>query len=310
MLSAATPPVTAGDVLTLPELHELRRISGVRGLGLVLHAWAAIAAAMLLFALWPSAVTLLIAIAVIGTRQLGLLVLMHDGAHWRLSPDAKLNNAAAEWLCAYPVWAELSEYRRRHHLHHRHTRGAEDPDLALATDVPRSRAAFWRRVARDLTGLTAARAIGALVWPDGAAARSDDPSTRWRRWRGPLACNAALFGVLAGVGQWHLYPLLWLLPLATWHQVVVRIRNLAEHGLVADADDPLRNTRTVGAGWLARIFVAPYRMNYHLEHHLFVFAPCWKLPRAHAILLAKGYGARMEAASSYLQVIRRATSSR
>jgi len=39
-----------------------------------------------------------------------------------------------------------------------------------------------------------------------------------------------------------------------------------------------------------------------------VFVPCWKLRRAHTILLAKGYGPRMELASSYLDVIRRATS--
>ena len=51
-------------------------------------------------------------------------------------------------------------------------------------------------------------------------------------------------------------------------------------------------------------------MNYHLEHHLLVFVPCWKLPRAHALLLARGYGARMELASGYLDIIRRASARR
>ena len=51
-------------------------------------------------------------------------------------------------------------------------------------------------------------------------------------------------------------------------------------------------------------------VNYHLEHHLMVFVPCWKLRQVHAILLAKGYGPRMEMASSYLDVIRHATSAR
>jgi fatty acid desaturase len=126
-----------------------------------------------------------------------------------------------------------------------------------------------------------------------------------RRLRGPIAANALLFGVLAALGQWHVYLLLWLLPLLTWNQLVSRLRDTAEHSMVEDRGDPLRNTRTVVAGPLARAFLAPYRMNYHLEHHLFVFVPCWKLPEAHALLLAKGYGPRMEAASSYVEVLRR-----
>ena len=60
---------------------------------------------------------------------------------------------------------------------------------------------------------------------------------------------------------------------------------------------------------LARTFVAPYWVNYHLEHHLLVFVPCWKLREAHALLVAKGYRPRMEVAPSYAAVIRRATSS-
>jgi fatty acid desaturase len=48
-------------------------------------------------------------------------------------------------------------------------------------------------------------------------------------------------------------------------------------------------------------------MNYHLEHHLLVFVPCWKLSRAHAHLVARGYGERMELAASYLEVARRVT---
>ena len=39
----------------------------------------------------------------------------------------------------------------------------------------------------------------------------------------------------------------------------------------------------------------------------FVFVPCWKLCEAHALLLAKVDGPRMEVAPSYLAVMRRVT---
>ena len=132
----------------------------------------------------------------------------------------------------------------------------------------------------------------------------------WRRLRGPLAANAVLLGVLAALGHWHVYLLLWLLPLATWYQLASRVRTRPSTRMVADADDPLRNTRTIPAGCSSARFLAPYWVNYHLEHHLFVFVPCWRLRRAHALLLAKGYGPRMEMAAGYLDVLRRASSTR
>ena len=96
--------------------------------------------------------------------------------------------------------------------------------------------------------------------------------------------------------------------LATWYQLVSRIRNIAEHAVVPDNDDPLRNTRTTRANWLERLFVAPYRVNYHLEHHLFLFVPCWRLPMAHRALLAAGWGGRMEIQPGYGAMLRLATS--
>jgi fatty acid desaturase len=304
MSASATSPVTAGDLLTLPELQHLRRLSALRGVGLVLHAWAVIAGAMILYAAWPSVLTLGLAVAVIGARQLGLLVLMHDAAHWRLFPHPRVNTWVGQWLCAHPVGSEMAAYRARHHLHHRHTRQPDDPDRALAPAAPRTRTSFWRDVFCDLAGVTAAsRLLHGRPWRTG-------PSCLWPRWRGPLATNALLFGVLAALGHWWLYLLLWLLPLATWYQLASRIRDIAEHGLVSDDGDPLRNTRTVAAGLLARIFLAPYWVNYHLEHHLMVFVPCWKLRQAHAVLLARGCAPRMEMAASYLEVIRQATAPR
>ena len=90
--------------------------------------------------------------------------------------------------------------------------------------------------------------------------------------------------------------------------VITRIRNIAEHAVVPDPDDPLRNTRTTRANFLERLLVAPYWVNFHLEHHLFMFVPCWRLPAAHRALLAAGLGERMEIQPGYRAVLRLATS--
>ena len=295
--------LTAGDVLTLAELGHLRRTSSVRGAWLVLHAWTVIVAAMALFVWWPNPITLGLAVMIVGSRQLGLAVLMHEGAHWLLLSRSRLNTAVARWLCAWPVWADLARYRRRHHLHHRYTQQADDPDLPDAARYPMPpRALAWAAL-QDLSTLSFWIEVGA--WPGWR-----EPRMLWPRLRGPLASNVLLLGALAAAGHWELYALLWLLPLATWYRLVTRLRAMAEHGLLSEHDDPLRNTRTTAAGPLARAFLAPYWVNHHLEHHLLVFVPCWKLRQAHALLLAKGYGPRMEAAPGYGAVLARATAAR
>ena len=95
-----------------------------------------------------------------------------------------------------------------------------------------------------------------------------------------VAVNALLWAGLALAGIWWAYPLLWLVPLLTWMMVITRIRNIAEHAVVPDSNDPLRNTRTTEANLLERTFIAPYFVNYHLEHHLLFYVPCYNLPQA------------------------------
>jgi fatty acid desaturase len=119
--------------------------------------------------------------------------------------------------------------------------------------------------------------------------------------------NAVMFVACAAAGVWWAYPLLWLVPLFTWQMVITRIRNIAEHAVVPDSSDPLRNTRTTHANFLERLFIAPYYVNYHLEHHLLFYIPCYNLPRVHEILARSPMAGRMETQPNYLAVLRLAT---
>ncbi len=283
------------DFLTPEQVKALGAKSNLMGVWLVLHAWGLIFGSMALFVWWPNPFTFLLAAMVIGTRQLGLAILMHDAAHGLLFADRRLNDWVGSWLLAYPVAASLTLYRPYHLTHHRHTQQAEDPDLGLSAPFPISRKSLWRKILRDLTGQTAFQ-------------RRREQFRRGLAVRGGLIANAVLFALLAVAGYWWLYPVLWLLPLATWYQLVTRIRNIAEHAVVPDNDDPLRNTRTTLANPVERLFIAPYWVNYHLEHHLFMFVPCWRLPAAHRLLVEGGQGSRMEIQRGYRAVLRLAAS--
>jgi fatty acid desaturase len=65
----------------------------------------------------------------------------------------------------------------------------------------------------------------------------------------------------------------------------------------------LRHARTTHANVLERALIAPYFVNYHCEHHMFMHVPCWNLPRVRRLLAGQGVVARMEGAPGYLSVL-------
>lgn len=291
------------------QLADVRTRNPWSGMGMIAHAWAVIIAALALAIIWPNPLTMLAAIVLIGSRQLGLAILMHEGAHGLIVPNQRANLLVSQWLTAFPIFAETRAYRRYHLQHHAHTQTDDDPDLVLSAPFPITKASYRRKFWRDLSGQTGFEQRKAQVWSalgDPKWPLSRRLSNLWSVLGGAIVGNAIIFAALALAGAWWAYPVLWLVPLLTWFQVVTRIRNIAEHAVIGDSTDPLRNTRTTLANRLERLLVAPYYVNYHLEHHLLFYVPAYNLPRVHEILMASPLGARAELAQGYTAVLRKA----
>jgi fatty acid desaturase len=300
--------VRATDLFSRDERATLRRASAWRSSWLIAHCWGTIFATWAVCAMWTNPLTLTLGIMIVGTRQLGLAIIGHDGAHHLLYRNKKLNDWVCEWLLNRPLFgASIVPYRRTHLEHHRLTQQPGDPDLPLSAPFPIARSSFRRKVIRDLTGQTAWKQRSSLV--RSAFGKSGDP---WRarlvkgaRRLGPnLVINLVFLAGFALAGVWYLYFLLWVVPAFTWEPLVTRLRNIGEHAAVPDNDDRLLNTRTTLANPLERLFIAPYYVNYHLEHHLLVSCPCYRLPDAHRLLVAKGLAPRMEIRQSYRDMLR------
>lgn len=300
----------ASSLLTPPQIAALRARSDLWGLWLVAHAWGVIAGAMALVAMWPNPLTWLFAIVAVGSRQLGLLILMHDGAHGMLARTPWLNRMLAQGFCAWPVFADTDVYRRYHLQHHAQTMQQGDPDLVLTGHYPIARSSLWRKLRRDLLGNTG-YAQRRAQWRAALGDPSQPPVARargyWQTLGPQTLVNAGLCAGLSVAGYWYFYPLLWLLPLLTWQQLVLRVRNIAEHAAIPDRDDPFKFARTTLVSLLERAFVAPYWVNYHLEHHLLMWVPCYRLPLCHRLLRANGHAPAMLVRRGYLEVLRDVT---
>lgn len=289
------------------EWAELSRASRWKGAALVAHGWAVILVAGAAALAWPWLIPL--AVMVIGGRQLGLAILMHDAAHGALHPNLRVNDFLGDKLTP----GGLLPYRRYHMAHHKFAQQAEDPDLVLSAPFPVTRTSLRRKIVRDLTGQTYWKQQWAPV-VHAIRNRGDAPLAPilreiWKRKRRFVAGFVVTMAATAPFGFGWAWFALWLLPQATWLPMVTRLRNIAEHANVAkDEPDPLRHARTTLANPIERALLAPYWVNYHCEHHMFMGVPCHNLPRVHAKLKAQGVLDRMLTAPSYRAVLAQASS--
>ena len=306
----------AKKYFTSNEIRPLAQRSNLMGGLLVFHCFFIIALAIFIFSLWSNFFTFILAVMIIGSRQLGLAILMHDGAHRALFANNFLNEKIGYWVCGAPILADMFAYRHYHLMHHRHTQTDKDPDLNLSKPFPTSIRSIIRRIFRDITGQTGIKSIYNQVTTSFKLAFDDDAidslNKQPQSFKGnsisePIVANLVLFVIMWVAGDWWWWFAFWLLPLVTWFQLVVRIRSMAEHAATDFSDNELQNVRTTYANPLIRIFLAPYWVNYHLEHHLIMHVPCWRLKKVHSLLLEKGYADKMKVSQNYFDVFKQVT---
>jgi fatty acid desaturase len=298
------------DALTKEEIRDLVRVRDWRAWLSILADWGLVGASFALVAAWPNPLTILVALFVIGSRQLGFAILMHDAAHRALLEDRYWNDWVGNWLCGYPVWNDVHPYRKYHLQHHAKTWTDEDPDLELASPFPITRASMKRKIWRDLSGQTGWKRFLAILNRDlgnsRGRVRRDFGAGMQALW-GVAITNVVLLGLLTAFGHPALY-LLWVVAWFTTYSLVMRIRSIAEHAMVPDVGNELMNTRTTIARWWERLLIAPNRVNFHLEHHLLMTVPHYNLPRLHRMLKSRGVLGDACVATGYRAVLELAAS--
>jgi fatty acid desaturase len=287
----------------LPEelIQELTRRSAWRATAAMLHDLAVLAAAIgaaLYF--WPNPLPIAVAVIVIGTRQHALFVIAHDAAHYLLFQNRKINDFAGR-ACATLQGLSMCTYRVIHRLHHNNLYGELDPDTALHGGYPRGKAYLVKKLLKDLSGFTAWKTYAYFL--GGAPALNtttkmalrplDDTSEKLRSEARSdrnlvMAFHVALLALFAWSGTLVQYLVLWILPLVTVVQAILRLRAIAEHGATTDFSSPLTAARTnLAPAWL-RWALFPHNVNFHVEHHLYASVPQHNLPALHGALVRHG----------------------
>ncbi|HEX7901372.1 MAG TPA: fatty acid desaturase family protein [Planctomycetota bacterium] len=269
-------------------VRALSAPSGLRAAFDLLLVWGVIAGAMagahLLDRWWAYAA----AVVVIGARQNALATLAHEGWHGLLFPSRRLNHAIGGWLYSYPLGILYHHDRDRHLRHHREVGLEHDPDWINYTS--RRRESPLRVIAYLFSLLLGRLVFSTLlsfatrgkprIGLDAAAgdAKPEHAGVFAELLR-VVVCQAALAAAMTLLsGKWWSYPLLWMLPVATFAGFFANFRALLEHVTVRDDVAPEARLRDIEAGPLERFFIAPSHFNYHALHHAHPSIPHYRLP--------------------------------
>lgn len=284
---------------------ELRVFSRVQGWRTTLHLlaeWGSIGAAAWLCELFWHPLVYVLAVVWIGARLHAIGILAHDGAHFLLYRSRWWNDRICELFCAWPVLMSLQAYRRIHVQHHAHLNTERDPDwVRNRPDRLRSRRGpveLLRILAglspeqRELSKFFTAREPGASR---GASGRRN-------------ALRVGYYGAVVGAfwlaGRPELLLLYWLVPLLTWFLLTMRLKGIAEHFAVEEAD-AANVSRTMHLSFPERLLVAPKNIAYHVEHHLYPSVPFHRLPALHRRLMEEpAYRERVHVTRGYLGMLR------
>jgi fatty acid desaturase len=264
--------------------EELRRIPNLRNSISIVLLYAQTGAVIGLTLWWNHPLGWLLGVLLMGRAHAQFMSLMHEAAHRLLFSSKRVNDFVGRFLIGYPAFTNTDAYRRVHMAHHRDEFGPEEPDVPLYANYPISRDSWRRKLWRDATGQTGWK----LLKQQFGGLRGADPLTR-RSQQKILAMQVMLIAISVALGAPEAYFVLWLLPFLTVWRVINRLRSVAEHGGMRRGEDRRIATHSVRQTLLARFFLVPFNIGFHLSHHVDAGIPFRSLPKFHRELKQAGY---------------------
>ncbi|KML61850.1 fatty acid desaturase [Burkholderia cepacia] len=261
----------------------LRRANAdLRTMAAALLEWACIVVAIRVAVALGAWYLYALAVLVVATRQHALFILYHDAAHYHVTRRRGVNDFLINLAIGVPGLVPVEFYRPLHLAHHRHLGTAQDPERQfLYHDQP------WRFRPLDAWPL-ARQFLGDLfvlnmVRNMAAFRRAGGQNTRLGQ---PFQLAAAGWVAIVVLLVWAcsartilLVAALWFAPLLTLSVLLQKIRSMAEHSGGPHATPGWADwTYSWRTGWIGRVFVWPYHINLHLQHHRNPAVPWHALP--------------------------------
>ncbi len=229
--------------------------------------WLVIMISFYYICLFPNIFTALLCLLIIGNRQHALTILGHDGTHYTLLKNKKMNDFLTNLICFWPIGLTVSGYRTLHKKHHRHAGAQEDPELAHKKsrapqwDLPTSPFKVLKYAALDIIGFSV---------PDYWIIITYSKPDKTSQYYPLIAMHIILVLACILVGFWWV-PIIWYLALVTTFMMAFRLRLWLEHQGTSE-------THRLHLSYLQGALLAPHNSWMHWEHHNWPSIPYHRLP--------------------------------
>jgi len=209
-------------------------------------------------------------VLLVASGQHRLAVLGHEGVHYLLFRNRRLNNLVSNILCMYGLGTTIESYRAWHFDHHRHVGTPLDPELGVKigwkyrTPMPPWKIALL--TVMDCLGFGIVELLR-LQWkirPRTARSRA-----------GLIGFWSVVISIVWICDQWFLLGV-WMISLVTLFWALFRIRALSEH-------TDITGTHRFQPHMLFRFALFPHGTWMHYEHHKWPSVPRYHLRKVRAI---------------------------
>lgn len=234
----------------------------------LLSDWAVIFLSLYLLCLFPNILTIFLCVFVVGNRQHGLAILGHEGTHYRISQNRKLNDFLSNLFCFWPLGLTGNGYRKLHNQHHQNTGTEHDPELAHKRsrnpqwDLPASPFKILKYAVLDVLGLSIPDYWIIVTYSKPENRVQYVPMILW---------HAVFLSTCLITGFWFIAAI-WYVCLITTFMMSFRLRLWLEHQGTAD-------THRLHLTPVEAAILAPHNIWLHWEHHKYPSIPYYNLPK-------------------------------
>lgn len=224
-----------------------------------------------------------LSILLIGGLQHHLLILLHEGAHFLLHPNKKINDFWGDLFCAIPFFTLQKNYRIFHLTHHRFSGDPEkDPEADMYASMghfyqKRSKKDFLQTVVFVLLGY---HTLKFILWTLKfqqkmiKSGRLEKPGTK------ELILNLLFWGTSIGLttyfGVFHYIVIFWIIPYLFVAMPCLILHGFGEHS-GSNSSNEFDKTLTHHFNPIVNYFLYPIKSGYHLDHHVFPTIPWYNV---------------------------------
>jgi fatty acid desaturase len=269
----------------LPQLAALEQKDNWHNIIYVGADWLIIALAIVITSLARmNIIVYVLAVIVIGSRQRGLMNLLHEASHKKLFKNRAANAVIGRVFTSYPMGASFTAYQSNHYIHHgflwdfnKDPKTQRYTELGLVSPPSHWWAFFRQQILRPLLLTHVFYNIkSALSLKD---ERSDESPVRY-------GFIALIIITVLATHVWWGFLFFWLVPFCTSFQVIRYWNEMAEHAGLPSYDAWMATRNWTSVLWMQWLMGPHHDDLYHLTHHLFPLIPHYRLAKAHRLLLA------------------------